>query len=206
VEAFVEWRAWLIDMQEEVVVFSDHANLRYFMLSQHLSDLQARWAAYLTSFNLVIKHVAGKLDPVDPPTRRTDFLLNGKDAEDHSWLFQELTSGWQLRDSSLDIAEERIDIGEVASSPSSSVKKPDIDIFFCAPLKELKALLLKAYADEPPHPAKDHQLEQREDMWWIQGQLFVPMKLRPRILKEYHDSQFQDILACSKHWTQSHKQ
>jgi hypothetical protein len=42
VQAFVEWRAWLIDTCEPVLVFSDHANLRYFMTSQHLSDRQAR--------------------------------------------------------------------------------------------------------------------------------------------------------------------
>jgi hypothetical protein len=53
-------------------------------------------------------------------------------------------SGWKLRDSSLDIADERIDIGEVIFPPTAPVEKPDIDIFFCAPSKELKALLLKA--------------------------------------------------------------
>jgi hypothetical protein len=144
VEAFVEWRAWLINTREEVVVFSDHANLRYFMLSQNLSDRQARWAAYLTSFNFVIRHIAGKLNPADPPTRRPDFLPDGKDSEEHSRLFQESMSGWKLRDSSLDIADGRIDIAEVIFPPTAPVKKPDIDIFFCAPSKELKALLLKA--------------------------------------------------------------
>ena len=38
VEAFLEWRAWLIDKREEVLVLLDHANLRYFMFSQHLSN------------------------------------------------------------------------------------------------------------------------------------------------------------------------
>ena len=59
VQAFIEWRAWLIDTREPVVVFSDHANLRYFATNQHLSDRQARWAAFLSSFHFVIKHVPG---------------------------------------------------------------------------------------------------------------------------------------------------
>jgi hypothetical protein len=41
VQAFIEWRAWLIDTHKPVVVFLDHANLRYFATNQHLSDRQA---------------------------------------------------------------------------------------------------------------------------------------------------------------------
>jgi hypothetical protein len=132
------------------------------------------------------------------PTRIPDFLPNGEDTEDHSQLFQESTSGWRFHDSSLNIEDERIDIGEVVSPPSVPIEKPDIDIFFCAPLKELKALLLKVYAEEPPNPAKNTQLEQRDDMWWIQGRLFVPQKLCPRILKEYHDSPLSGHLGLLK--------
>jgi hypothetical protein len=69
VQAFVEWRAWLIDSREPVLVLSNHVNLLYFMTSQHLSDRQARWAAYLTSFHFIIRHLSGKKNPADPPTR-----------------------------------------------------------------------------------------------------------------------------------------
>jgi hypothetical protein len=38
VQAFIEWRAWLIDTQQPVEVMSDHSNLKYFMKSKNLSD------------------------------------------------------------------------------------------------------------------------------------------------------------------------
>ena len=31
VAAFKEWRSWLMGSNEQIVVFSDHANLHYFM-------------------------------------------------------------------------------------------------------------------------------------------------------------------------------
>lgn len=69
VQAFVEWRAWLMDTREPVIVMSDHANLKYFFTNQNFSDRQTRWAVFLSSFNLVIRHVSGKRNPADPPTR-----------------------------------------------------------------------------------------------------------------------------------------
>jgi hypothetical protein len=68
VQAFVEWRAWLINTREPVEVFLDHANLKYFTSNQNLLDRQAQWAAFLSSFNFVIKHIPGRLNPADPPT------------------------------------------------------------------------------------------------------------------------------------------
>ena len=50
VASFMEWRAWVVGTNSPVIVFSDHANLRYFMTAQHLTPRQARWAAYLSSF------------------------------------------------------------------------------------------------------------------------------------------------------------
>jgi hypothetical protein len=66
VQAFIEWRAWLIDTQQPVEVMSNHSNLKYFMKSKTLSDGQTRWAAFLSSFDFVIKHIPGKLNPAGP--------------------------------------------------------------------------------------------------------------------------------------------
>jgi hypothetical protein len=81
VQAFVEWRAWLIDTRNPVLVMSDHANLRYFMSSQNLSDRQARWAAYIFSFHFVIRHILGKKNLADPPTCHLDFVPAGEESD-----------------------------------------------------------------------------------------------------------------------------
>lgn len=48
--AFKEWGVWLVGTNDPVLVFSDRANLQYFMRSQKLTPRQAYWAAYLSSF------------------------------------------------------------------------------------------------------------------------------------------------------------
>jgi hypothetical protein len=62
-QAFIKWRAWLIDTNQPVEVMSNHSNLKYFMKNWHLSDRQTEWASYLASFNFVIQYIPGKLNP-----------------------------------------------------------------------------------------------------------------------------------------------
>ncbi|PLW44602.1 hypothetical protein PCASD_05159 [Puccinia coronata f. sp. avenae] len=162
VQAFVEWRAWLIDTREPVEVFSDHANLKYFTSNQNLSDRQARGAAFLSLFNFVIKHIPGRLNPADPPTRCPNYVPPG---------------------ASLDLEDPRIDVGEVAV-PSVPSVVPDMSAksqypSFCAPSAKLKALLQAAYAAEPPDPEEVDDLEFRGGLWWIRDRVFVPLGLRP---------------------------
>lgn len=56
-----------------IIVFSDHANLRYFMKAQNLTSRQARWAIFLSEFDFDILHILGKSNPADPPSRRPDY-------------------------------------------------------------------------------------------------------------------------------------
>jgi hypothetical protein len=87
VRAFKEWRTWLIDTNDPVMVMLDHAKFCYIMTSKHLSDRQTRWAAYLSSFYFVIKHVSGKQNPADPPNWRPDFKPKGKESKLYPQLF-----------------------------------------------------------------------------------------------------------------------
>lgn len=50
IACFEEWRAWLLGSSTPVIVFSDHANLKYFMTAQKLTARQARWATFLSDF------------------------------------------------------------------------------------------------------------------------------------------------------------
>jgi hypothetical protein len=87
----------MIDTNNLVTIMSDHANLRYFMTSQHLSDRQARWAAYLSSFHFVIRHIPGKMNPGDSPTRWPDFVPKDKESKIQPCLLLEEEGSLQLR-------------------------------------------------------------------------------------------------------------
>ncbi|PLW26795.1 hypothetical protein PCASD_25767 [Puccinia coronata f. sp. avenae] len=195
VQAFIEWRAWLIDTQEPVEVFSDHANLKYFTRNQHLLDRQTRWAAYLSSFYFVIKHVPGKLNPADPPTRRPDFLPPGEIKDSQRVMIDTTSEGLKICGSSLDKEDPRLDIGEVTlpdpASALPAVKDTDArvqDVSFCPPLASLKDLLTKAYSVEPPDPEEIAGLELRDGFWWLRDRLYVPLSLRSQILQHLHDN------------------
>jgi hypothetical protein len=139
VQVFVEWRAWLINTNDPVTVMSDHTNLRYFMTSQHLSDRQAQWAAYLSSFHFVIRHIPGKLNPSDPPTRRSNFFPDSDESEAFPRLLLKDAGALKLQASSLDQEDNNIDIGQVVldslvpdsdAPPSSLPTLTDTDFGF----------------------------------------------------------------------------
>jgi hypothetical protein len=74
VTAFEEWRAWLASTENPVLVFSDHANLWYFMTSKSLLPKQAHWAVFMDSFKFKLIHLSGISNPADGPSRRPNFL------------------------------------------------------------------------------------------------------------------------------------
>ncbi|KAI7967522.1 hypothetical protein MJO29_000799 [Puccinia striiformis f. sp. tritici] len=201
VTAFQEWRAWLIDTPEPVLVMSDHANLRYFMDSQKLSDRQSRWAAFLVSFNFTIQHVSGKDNPADPATRRPDYVSGDESNENHRQLLSQAPTGLRLTDSSLDTGEEvdlaDIDVpvppqGSSSSSPPPSPSDSDFDLtdpVFCHPTPRLKRLLGDAYRQDPPQVDEDDEFPLRFEhgLWWFKDRIFVPLSLRPYILQVFHD-------------------
>jgi hypothetical protein len=199
VQAFIEWRAWLIDTREPVEVMSDHSNLRYFMKSKNLSDRQARWAAYLILFHFVIKHIPGKDNPADPGSRQPDFLPAGEEADSKRLMFESSPRGLQLAEGqSLDTGQE-LEIGEAVTSkdpPPSNLL--DTDFLFCPPSAELKTLLRRAYEKEPPVAADIEGLRKMDDLWWLRGQVFVPPSLQPRVLQQFHDNPLAGHLGSMK--------
>jgi hypothetical protein len=77
VEAFGQWRAWLMGTTQPVRVYSNHSNLCHFVTAKNLTPKQARWASFLDGFNFVIHHISGKANPADAPSRRPDLVGNG---------------------------------------------------------------------------------------------------------------------------------
>ncbi len=60
VEAFKTWRHYLKGCKYEVLVFTDHNNLRQFMDTKSLSSRQVRWAQELSRYHLRIDYCQAK--------------------------------------------------------------------------------------------------------------------------------------------------
>ena len=60
VEAFKNWRHYLEGCKHEVLVLTDHNNLRQFMDMKSLSPRQVRWAQELSRYNFRIDYRQGK--------------------------------------------------------------------------------------------------------------------------------------------------
>ena len=64
VEAFKTWRHYLEGSQHEVLVLTDHNNLRRFMETKSLSSRQVRWAQELSRYHFQIDYRQGKANGV----------------------------------------------------------------------------------------------------------------------------------------------
>ena len=60
VEAFKTWRHYLEGSRHEVLVLTDHNNLRRFMDTKSLSSRQVRWAQELSCYHFQINYRQGK--------------------------------------------------------------------------------------------------------------------------------------------------
>ena len=60
VEAFKTWYHYLEDCKHEVLVLTDHNNLRQFMDTKSLSSRQVRWAQELSRYHFQIDYCQGK--------------------------------------------------------------------------------------------------------------------------------------------------
>jgi hypothetical protein len=147
----------------------------------------------------VIKYIPGKSNPADPATRRPNFLPDSELLSSKRTLLVKTDGGLRLQELSLDDEGPLVEIGEVQTSVEQpTVVHPDVDFFFCPPSKELFSLLLKAYLAEPPDPLPDGDIKKVDGFWWSQGRIFVLSKLRPRVLKEFHDGLLAGHLGSLK--------
>jgi len=74
-QALRTWRHCLEGSKHEVIMMSDHKNLTYFRKPQDLSCQQARWALYLTRFNMKLMHMPGsKMIQSDALSRCPDHI------------------------------------------------------------------------------------------------------------------------------------
>jgi hypothetical protein len=158
----------------------------------------------------VIKHIPGRLNPADPGSSHPDYFPVEDDAADKRQMFVQTPKGATLCwGQSLD-KDNDLEIREVVSSEVlSGEDEMDVDFFFCLPSAELVELLQKAYGDKPPEDRGPLELKKIGTLWWQQWRTFVPVKLRPRILRQFHNNPLAghlgllktlDSLSCMVTW------
>jgi hypothetical protein len=76
VEGFKQFRYYLEGAQYATQVLTDYNNLKGFMGVTKLNGRQARWATFLASFDFVIEYRAGKTNPADALSRRSDYACD----------------------------------------------------------------------------------------------------------------------------------
>ena len=86
------WRYLLEGAQFKFEIWTDHKNLEYFMKTQKLNCRQARWALYLSRFNLTLKHVLGtRMGKADGLSRRLDWKVGVEKNNENQIVVKE---GW----------------------------------------------------------------------------------------------------------------
>lgn len=56
----VEWRSWLLSLQQKFTVVTDHKALTYFMSTKNLTRRQVRWAERLSEYDFTVSYRPGK--------------------------------------------------------------------------------------------------------------------------------------------------
>lgn len=178
VACFHEWRCWLAGTTVPVAVFSDHANLRYFMTARHLTPRQARWAYFLSSFHFDILHTPGKLNPADPASRRPDYVAG------------------RLHDDRVILLGRRADLAADASVAVLSVSSSfDSDPHFMPADSFTLHCLWELYPSDPLISAGAKSfLRFDSGTWWWRDRIYVPAAFRVYLISKVHGD------PASGHW------
>jgi hypothetical protein len=80
------WRHFLEGALKEVIVLSDHNNLRWFNSTTKLSRRQYGLWLKLTKFDYTIKHIPGQKNPADALSRRFDYTVQSTAEEPRPFL------------------------------------------------------------------------------------------------------------------------
>jgi len=75
-EAFHEWKHYLLGVDEPVTVYTEHQNLQYFLTTKLWNPRQIRWAQWLANFNFKIVYRPGSRGgKPDALSRRPEYGL-----------------------------------------------------------------------------------------------------------------------------------
>ena len=91
IRALQEWRHYILGSGHTTIIHTDHKNLTYFRKAQRLSDRQARWALFLSEFDIKLHHLLGhKLILSDALSRRSDHCPKEDEIEEQTLLPEDM--------------------------------------------------------------------------------------------------------------------
>ena len=219
VEAFKTWRHYLEGCKHEVLVLTDHNNLRRFMDTKSLSSRQVRWAQELSCYHFQIDYCQNKANEA---ANALSWYLQ-RSAEEEETLWAENVKILHRLQSSLTNAN--------LSSLSTSVKLlplhrvliygthvlPQLRQFWDTFRVELidknlyKAsiggmrLKLSKLQESDPEAQEPKSKEYLLDGWkdidgvlYHQGLLFVPKAIRTEIISRQHDDPLVEYFGINK--------
>ena len=60
VKTLEQWKVYLLETKNQIIIKSDHKNLQYFMTTKKLNEQQAQWVKILTEYNFIIQYCKEK--------------------------------------------------------------------------------------------------------------------------------------------------
>ena len=181
-KALKHWRPHLAATEIPVTVLTDHANLTFWKNPQNVNRRVARWFAFLQDYNLVIKHVPGKLHAAAdmlsrPPVQDRGEMDNSNLTLLPPSLFLNAThtieGSWtELRQSLVDHQQaHRTLMKKWEQSEKASLQEGIWTVqgrIVVPPNEELKRAILHRYHDAPMagHPGRDRTLNTVKRLFW----------------------------------------
>ena len=173
--ALKEWKHYLEGSPHKVIIFTDHASLRYFQTQPNLSRRQTRWNEFLADFDIEFKYRPGEQNEVpDALSRRADY------------------AGETLAPP---LEEQREELSAITRSTIT------LDKDLLERCREAYAQDPQ-YSEEGMEQNRNRShLEERDGLWYFQTtRLAVPEneELRQDILSEHHDPAVAGHLGGAK--------
>ena len=104
VETFKHWRHYLKNVQHEILVFTNHHNLKKFMKTTKFSSRQIRWIQKLFKYNFRIDYRQNKKNSTNALFRRSNLMQKNDDVfEKNRRILHRFQKFLQLRNSNIKI-------------------------------------------------------------------------------------------------------
>ena len=172
IRALAEWRHYIQGSGHTTIVHSNHQNLTFFKSTQKLNRQQARWALYLSEFDIKLVHMPGsKMIQSDALSRRPDFIPE-EDHDNENRILLPENMFINLIDTDL---QDRI----------ANLTNYDFDV------KNALEMLLEKGPNTLQNDLEDWKLEKHngQNVMFYKGKNYIPndMELWRDILKMFHD-------------------
>ncbi|KIN99403.1 hypothetical protein M404DRAFT_30463 [Pisolithus tinctorius Marx 270] len=124
IRALETWRHYLEATPYQFEIWTDHANLQYFMKAQNLDRRQARWAQYLSRFNYKLVYKPGSsMAKADTLSRREDHEPKGSDNQGVTLLDPSRVAATLVIGEDVDLILTLKSASSVTPQPEGSVLK-----------------------------------------------------------------------------------